>query len=419
MNRREITLVLTTMCVLTIHARTTMAQQGPALVTTAPIEERDLKTGQTFVGTVRPIRMSTIGSAVDGRIEEFYFSEGDCIKKGEPLVKLRSGTLELERDGALADLDVRWEELLELVNGYRPEEIEEARAIASASQARWEYARARRERGEQLRRQGEAITEDELQERINEARQAEQVNRQMQASLKLKEMGHRDEVIAQAHARFISQLELVQKLEDQIYLHTIRAPFDGYITREHSELGTWLVRGAPAVDMVQLDFVDVEAAVTEMAVAHLRAGQSARVQVASLADRTFTGEVVHIVPFADPRTRSFPVKVRVANLIDQDVPLLKANMFAEVTLPVGPQRKALVVPKDAVVLGGDRPVIFVFEPSKTDTGKGSVRPIEVQLGVADEDAIEVIGPVRVGQLVVIRGNERLRPGQEAILARGN
>src|SRR5690606_11477030 len=105
----------------------------------------------------------------------------------------------------------------------------------------------------------------------------------------------------------------------------------------------------------------------------------------ALADRTFTGEVVQIVPFADPRTRSFPVKVRVANVIEDDVPLLKANMFAEVTLPVGQQRKALVVPKDAVVLGGDRPVVFIFEPS--GTGKGSVRPVEVQLGVADGDAI--------------------------------
>jgi len=53
------------------------AQFGPAPVSVAPVVEREIAAGQTFVGTVRPVRRSTIGSAVDGRVIEVMVEEGD------------------------------------------------------------------------------------------------------------------------------------------------------------------------------------------------------------------------------------------------------------------------------------------------------------------------------------------------------
>ena len=120
-----------------------------------------------------------------------------------------------------------------------------------------------------------------------------------------------------------------------------------------------------------------------------------------------------VVPQADTRSRTFPVKIRIQNEIDDETgPLIKAGMLARVTLPTGPQSEALLVPKDAIVRGGKSPIVFVGDPSSPGSSQGKVRPGPVSLGVTSNSLIEVKGSIKTGELVVVRGNERLRPGQD-------
>jgi multidrug efflux pump subunit AcrA (membrane-fusion protein) len=131
----------------------------------------------------------------------------------------------------------------------------------------------------------------------------------------------------------------------------------------------------------------------------------------------FTGEVVAIVPQADVQARTFPVKVRVHNETTGDVPLLKAGMYARAMLSTGAKRSALLVPKDALVLGGQQPVVYIVESA--DGKQGTASPVPVRLGVADGSLIQVIGPIAPNQLVVVQGNERLMPmpGQPVAIQR--
>ena len=95
-------------------------------------------------------------------------------------------------------------------------------------------------------------------------------------------------------------------------------------------------------------------------------------------------------------------------------PVLKGVMLARAWLPVGKTGSVTVVPKDAVVLGVAKPFVYCVEPSSsaatTTPTMGTVLPVEVSLGATVEGHVEVRGGVEPGQLVVIRGNERLRPG---------
>ena len=79
-------------------------------------------------------------------------------------------------------------------------------------------------------------------------------------------------------------------------------------------------------------------------------------------------------------------------------------MLGRATLPAGGLHKALLVPKDALVLSGSGKVIYVVID-------GTVRMVPVKTEAAHGPLIEVKGDLRPGQQVVIRGNERLRPGQ--------
>jgi multidrug efflux pump subunit AcrA (membrane-fusion protein) len=103
------------------------------------------------------------------------------------------------------------------------------------------------------------------------------------------------------------------------------------------------------------------------------------------------------------------VKVRVQNRIENDQPVLKAGMFARVTLAVGKPTQCVLVPKDAVVLGGPSPMVLVAAAAGDKT---TVRPAPVQLGPAQGSWIAVFGDLKEGDPVIVEGNERVRPGQE-------
>lgn len=392
--------------------------QGPPrapLVVVAPVTEKEVSVGQSFVGTVMASRKATIGSAVDGRVIEFPLNEGDRVAKDQPLAQLLTDTISLEIQAAEAELELRRQALAELENGTRPEELEQAKARMSSAEARRKYLQARRERWQELYDSNRAISEEELDEAISSGIEAEQAYLEAKAANDLAIAGPRKEQIAQARAQVAVQEATVNRLKDQLTKHTIVSRFDGYVTKEHTEIGQWLKQGDPVAEVVALDEVEIVAYVVEQHVPHVHVGMPVSVEVPAIPGRTFEGEIKEVVPQADVQARTFPVKIRVKNEFSGDVPLLKCGMYARASLPTGGTRKATLVPKDALVLGGQQPIVCVVEGATDNGTTGKVVPVPVEIGVADGGLIQVTGPLEVGQLVVVQGNERLRPGMDVAI----
>jgi RND family efflux transporter MFP subunit len=393
------------------------------VVALGQVEQAVIATEQTFVGTVMPLRKSTVGSAVDGRVEEYLVNEGDAVTAGQPLARLRTRTIELEISAAQAELEYRRQELAELKNGARPEEIEQARARMAGAKALHEYTSLRLARAQKLFER-KINSEDELQDVTSEAQQAEQAYLEAKVAYDLVLAGARQEKIAQFAARVLAQEEEIKRLEDRLDKHTIVAPFDGYVTKEHTEVGQWIKQGDMVAEVVDVSQVDVEALVLESYLASVQGEVLARVEVGAVPDEIFTGSVALVVPQADVRSRSFPVKIRLENEIVDGIPRLKPGMFARVVLPVGKRHKALVVPKDAIELGGTTPMVFVVDRDPRDAALGKARTVMVALGAAVEGMIQVRvtgGELKPGEWVVVAGNERLQrkqpdqPGQDVTI----
>jgi RND family efflux transporter MFP subunit len=386
----------------------------PSLVAVSPIIERKVAASQMVVGTVMPLRKATIGSAVDGRVIEFPLNEGDRVERGGMLAQLLTDTIQLELAAAEAELELRKQELAELQNGTRPEEIEQAKARMTSAQARWQYAQARRARADRV---GQAMSEEEREEMAALAVEAEQAYLDAKSAHQLAVAGPRKEQIAQAAAQVAVQQATVDRLKDQIEKHTIISRFPGYVTAEHTEVGQWVKQGDPVAEVVALDEVEVVAQVVEQFVPHIRVGTSVAVEVPALGSKPLTGVVSAIVPQADVQARTFPVKVRVKNELSDDGPLVKSGMYARVMLPAGNQQMATLVMKDALVLGGAQPTIFVLDAAP-DAKQGQVRAVPVQLGTSIGNMIQVTAAeLKPGQLAVVQGNERLRPGQNVKVQR--
>lgn len=384
------------------------AQQGPASVMVADVILQNVAPRQSFVGTAMATRRVVVGSAVDGRVLEFPVNRGEAVVAGQTLAELRTATIEIEIAGAKAELQLRMAELEELRNGARPEELQLAQAGVEAAEALREYSLAKLARAETLMTGGTGISQDEFEQTRAESLRALAVLSEATSQFDLVRAGPRQERIAQAAARVAVQEQEIAGLEDRLDKYTVKAPFDGFVVTEMTEAGAWLQQGMAVAEIVAIDPIEVEVYVPESNIAHVRVGRPVIVQADAWPDRPFPGEVVRIVPLADERARTFPVRVRIPNPMEDGHHEILPGMLAHVELPTGPSREMLMVHKDALQLGGEQTAVM-----KIVEGKAVSVPVTTGPSLESWIAVTPLGDATLtaGEAVIARGNERLRGGQ--------
>ena len=367
----------------------------------------------------RAFHHRTGGSAVAGRVQSFDLRQGDAVKQGAVVAQLRTGTIEIERAAAQAELELAVQRLAELRNGSLPEEVAEAEANMRAAEAALKNAVSSLGRIQTLANTRAASSSD-----LDDATQrAEAARFAVKAAAALWERikeGPRQETIAQAAAQVELQQQRLNLINDRIAKSAIVAPFDGYISAEFTNVGAWIKNGDPIVEIVRMDEVEVEAPVTAETVVGLRRGDVIRVEFPELPDELFTGRIDRIVPVAATRARTYPVHIRIVNPVKDGAPLLLAGMLARVDLPAGKREVLPLVPKDALVLNGNDRSVFVLDsdPEQRESQEtGVVRKVSVRLGIAVDDRVQVRGNIKRGDRVVVVGNERLIPNSAVSIQR--
>lgn len=392
----------------------------PAPVVVDTVIEQEVALGKPFVGTLEPRRRSIVGSAVDGRVVKMLVEEGDWVTEKQPLAQLLTGTIEIEIAGAEAELALRQAELDESENGSRPEEILLAKAKWDETKAVMEYTRERKQRLQRLFENGSGASREEYEQSNSNFMAAWHGFLAAQAQHAMAIEGPRKERKAQALARRDSAQEMVNLLKDRLEKYTLRSPYNGYVKAKHTEIGEWINKGDQVAEVLELDPIAVVVSVPESditglheSIAHfdgLRQSTAADIRPGAMPNQVFQGQVARIVPEADLRSRTFPVKVYVANPIVGGAHLLKAGMLANVTIPVGKPQRSTLVPKDALVLGGPTPMVYVVGADPTSK-QPIAMPVPVRTGLSQGNYIQVTGEIAAGKQVVVRGNERLRPMQ--------
>lgn len=192
------------------------------------------------------------------------------------------------------------------------------------------------------------------------------------------------------HARAEAQVQLASATLGR---HRIRAPFGGVVARRHVDPGDWVDPGRQVLDLVRTDPVEVRVEAPLELAGHLERG--ARVELGGSG-----GEVVGIVPALDPVSRTSTIRIRP----DDDLATAVPGRAIEVVFGVEMQG-GLLVPRDALVSGPtDQRVFEVVE--------GVARAVTVEVIAKSADMALVRGEgLDDGDLLVVRGNERLRPDQ--------
>jgi RND family efflux transporter MFP subunit len=177
---------------------------------------------------------------------------------------------------------------------------------------------------------------------------------------------------------------------------SVRAPFDGIVAERLQQSGEYVAGGAPLLRLVNDRDLEVVARAPLTTADSVTAGA-----IAQLIDgeHKASGKVRAIIPVGDERSRM--VELRIA-LDDRNW-----RVGAPVRVEIAPRTlKAVVtVPRDAVILRQGASYVMRVRPDNT------AERVAVNIGPGYANHVQIDGTLRAGDRVVIRGGERLEPGQ--------
>ena len=180
----------------------------------------------------------------------------------------------------------------------------------------------------------------------------------------------------------------------------VRAPYSGVVTERYVSAGDYVVPGEPVVALLDDGSLEIEADVPSVRVRNL--DPSDRVAVRFDGGFTTTARLRAIIPDENPRTRTLAVRFALEET--EGGTLLASGQSITLEIPVGAARQVVTVDKDAVLRRPSGDMVFV-------AAEGEAQPRPVTLGEATGERFVVDTGLEPGELVVVRGNERLRPGQ--------
>jgi RND family efflux transporter MFP subunit len=188
----------------------------------------------------------------------------------------------------------------------------------------------------------------------------------------------------------------LEQNEDQLARTKIVAPYGGIVVERLMTPGERVIEGSNVVRLVDQDHLEVIARAPLEYYGFVSRGQLLDLRAGS---RHAFGQVRTVVAVGDENTHQFEIR------LDLDGNSFPVGQTLRISIPTSDSREVLTVPRDALVLRPEGQSVFVVDSNN------EAQQVSVTVGVGQGEHIEILGAVSPGDKVVIRGNERLQPGQ--------
>jgi len=303
-----------------------------------------------FAGEVKPRYESDLAFRIGGKIVERFVDAGAHVRKGQVLARLDPADVGLQ--------------------------AEAARAQVAAAQNEYDFAKAEYGRYQTLLEQ-KFISASALDAKRNAMNTNAAKLEQAKANLSV--------------------------TRNQAAYATLVAPEDGVITAVTAESGQVVAAAQVVMRHARETEREVAIAVPEARISEL--GRASRIAVVLVAepDKPYRAEVREISPVVDPATRTFAVRMKVAD----PAPALQWGMSANVVVAAAGATSASLLPATSVYHTVDgRPAVWVFDPA---AGKVGLRPVVIVQ--YREDGVVIASGLSAGEWVVATGANKLHEGQ--------
>ncbi len=222
---------------------------------------------------------STLNSMLEGTIEEVLVSEGDEVKEGDVLVRMKSDIVDaklMQAEGAQSAAQAQ----ADMADaGARSQEVAQAKAA-------YEYAAKMYERMKVLL-QEEAIAQSTF----------DQVEAQYIAAKETYDMaleGARTEDKAAANALVAQADGAVAEVNSYLENAEIKAPMDGIVSAVNVDKGELISTGMPVASVTSPENPWVEVNVEETQLGKVHRGDEVKVTFAAYPGEEFTGKITNV-----------------------------------------------------------------------------------------------------------------------------
>ena len=358
-------------------------------VTTEKVAKRDILEMIPANGKIKPVVEVKISPDVSGEIVELNFKEGDQIKKGDLIIKIKQDVYISMRDRAEASL-----------NSVRA----------------------------QLTQQEAQFTQTEQNYLRNKALYEQKVISQADYEASLAQYSVAQEQTKAAQFNVKSSLAALKEADENLTKTTIYAPMDGIVSKLSVEkgervVGTSQMAGTEMLRIADLDDMEVLVDVNENDIVRVNQGDTATIEVDAYPNRKFTGIVTQIANSAKnigsslDQVTNFEVKVYIlsesySDIVGEGKIPFRPGMSASVSIQTARRSGAISIPLQSITTRTDlipdslrvkmstnesREQVFVVKEDKSvevrtiTTGIQDLSNIEILSGLSEEEEI-VIGP---------------------------
>ena len=368
-----------------------------ARVAVADVLRENLSSVVSTNGKVEPVMPRSFRAGYPTFVERVFAVEGQQVKRGQKLFALDDTEVQADLAQARADLATQEEALSVAKAGGHASQL--AKAVADLQKAQASRDQLHRDNETLTKLVAEkAATSEELEQNRLQLIQAE-ADVQSFAKMKqtLEQQAKLDEgrvALLVEHAR-----AAVRDLEERQQSAHGTAPFDGTLYSLPIRQGDFVKAGDLLAELADLRQVRIRAFIDEPELGQIDVNQSVEIFWDAHPDRVWNGRTEMLPKQVVTRgTRS--VGELMCSVSNDRLDLLP-NTTVDVRIQISERPAALVVPRGAVYIEGDKRFVFRVEDNR-------LRRRLIKVGIAGPTKIEVLSGLSEGDVVALPGEATLK-----------
>lgn len=379
-----------------------------------------------------PMEMANLSARLPGVVESLQLNEelpevaiGRAVRAGEPLVKLAVPDLEADRAAkeSLLEQSRRQETLAQRAREVAQRNVEESKLSEKRHVAEIKFRQLQLDRVRELAKreavQPQLVQESELQ--METAQAALEATRASIATYEAKLAAAEAELKVSQSKINVARAEF-QRLDALVNYATIRAPFDGVVTKRWVDRGAMIKdASAPLLTVMRTDMVRVVLDIPERNAALINSternpnadgkGDAVILFFPSLRETPtagkYVGHVTRVNAAVDPATRTLRTEI----MMPSDG-YLRPGMYGTATVLVDERYEVLTLPSTALARRGAKVEVMVINDPTSDPLQGRIVRKEVDVGLDDGLRVEIRGGLTGKELVIAKGNAIFREGDK-------
>jgi len=371
-------------------------------VTTEKAERRDITEVITANGKIQPEIEVKITPDVSGEIVELAVTDGDPVRKGQFLLKIKPDNYISIRERSEAALNVAKANLAN------------SKAMLIQTESKFDQVRLSYNRNKKLWEE-HTISESEWE------------SSQSSLAIAQAEVTAVQQNVAAAQFSVHSAEASLKEASENLIKTSLHSPMDGTISLLNVEkgervVGTELMPGTEMLRVANLDRMEVVTEVNENDIVRVKLNDSALIEVDAYPDRKFKGIVTEIANSATTsglttdQVTNFEVKILLVKESYEDIirsgkgQPFRPGMSASVDIMTESKNKVLTVPLQSVTMMADSLMVadsLSGAPSDREPGEvvfvyadGKVRSTPVKTGIQDNNYIEIVSGLAENSEVV-------------------